>query len=232
MPESSDSAISRKPGRPRDPEIHRRVLDVARRLLDEVGYLELTMDKIASQAEVTRKTLYHWWPGKAALVGELMVHDSIVDEVPDLGSTREELRLLFAQILRDATPEGGRGRLSILWASMGDASVLDEYRRDVLGPRRRYAVAVIQRGIGRGDLPPDIDTDFFMDMWSGTVLFRRAMRSSPIYDDQVEQLVEMALGGQVPRLPRAGRQMLSAPADEAPGTRIDVTTRHGDEPAD
>lgn len=212
-PQEESAPGARKAGRPRDPEIHRRVLDAAAELLSQVGYLELTMDKVATQAGVTRKTLYHRWPSKAALVGELMVHDSIIDEVPDLGSTRDELLTLFGQILRDARHHDARGILPVLWASMGDADVMERHRREVIGPRRRLAQAALQRGIARGDLPPDTDINLVLDMWSGIVVFRKEIRADQIYQDQVEQLVDMALAGQVPRLPRAASTQLAVLAD-------------------
>jgi len=170
----------------------------------------MTMDGVASRAGVTRKTLYHWWPSKAALVGELMVAESIVDEVPDTGSTREELLALLGQIVRDARAVSAGSILPALWACRGDHEVMLRYRREVLMPRRRLAHAAVQRGIARGDLPSDTDIDLLIDTWSGTVMFRHEVRGDDLYQDQIEQLIDVALAGGVPRLPGSARVELAA----------------------
>lgn len=226
MPASSPSDGTadgvRKPGRPRDPEIRRRVLDAAAELLGELGYLELTVDKVASRAGVTRKTIYHWWTGKAALVGALLIDGAIIDDVPDLGSTRDELLHLFDQILWDTRHANVGTILPVLWASMGDPSVMARHRQEVIGPRRRIARAVLQRGIARGDLPFDTDIDLLLDMWSGVVLFRRDVRNDEMYRDQVEQLIALALAEQVPRLPGTPRDHTPEAGTEA-GTGTGTT---------
>lgn len=226
-PETEGEAASpRRPGRRPSADVRRRILEAAAELLATVGFLDMTMDGVASRAEVTRKTLYHWWPGKAALVGELIVAESIIDEVPNTGSTREELLILLGQIVRDVRPVRAGSVLPALWASMGDREVMERYRREVVMPRRRLARAAVQRGIARGDLPADTDADLMIDMWSGTVLFRHEVRGDDLYQDQIEQLVEVALAGGVPRLPGSGRVELAVSFDAAGSSAADA----GDSP--
>ncbi|MFI8996529.1 TetR/AcrR family transcriptional regulator [Streptomyces sp. NPDC053542] len=187
-------------GRPKDPEVDGKVLDAAAGLLEELGYQELTIEKVAARAGVTRKTVYNRWANKSALVGELLIRNAQVDHIPDLGDTRAEMRELFAQIVRDVGESRGR-LLSSLWATIGDPAVLHRFRTEVLGPRRQFARAAVQRGVARGDLPADIDVDLLIDMWSGTVMFRTEVRSDALLDSQADAMVELALSGCVPRLP-------------------------------
>ncbi len=187
-------------GRPKDPEVHGKVLDAAAELLPELGYLELTIEKVAARAGVTRKTVYHRWANKAALVGDLLIAHAVVDHVPDLGDTRSELAILFRQILRDVRDDRGT-LMSALWATIGEPAVLDRFRSEVLGPRRQFARAAVQRGVARGDLPADIDVDLLIDMWSGAVLFRADVRADTFLASQADALVDLALCGSVPRLP-------------------------------
>ncbi|MGQ4515464.1 TetR/AcrR family transcriptional regulator C-terminal ligand-binding domain-containing protein [Streptomyces sp. DW26H14] len=186
-------------GRAGSAEIHHKVLDATAELLAELGYLEFTVEKVALRAGVSRKAVYHRWSSKSELVGELLIRDAVVDDVPDVGSTRQELRVLFGQILRDV--HDGRGSvLSALWANMGDPAVMERFRAEVLGPRRQFARAVVQRGIARGDFPPDVDVDLLLDSWSGVVMFRTEMRGDAFLASQVEALIEVALAGNVPRI--------------------------------
>ena len=55
------------PGRPRDPAIEGRVLEVALRHLAEHGYEGLSLAAVAAEAGTTRPALYRRWPGKAEL---------------------------------------------------------------------------------------------------------------------------------------------------------------------
>ncbi len=54
-------------GRPRDPEIDRRVLETARRHLAAHGYEALSVASVAVEAGTTRQALYRRWPSKADL---------------------------------------------------------------------------------------------------------------------------------------------------------------------
>ncbi|MFF9479535.1 TetR/AcrR family transcriptional regulator [Streptomyces sp. NPDC014733] len=182
-------------------DVQRKVLDAVAELLSELGYLELTVDKVAKRAGVTRKTIYHRWPNKAALVGELLIRDARMDTVPELGDSRAELRHLFELILRDTQDEGTLV-LPALWANMGEPAVMERFRREVLAPRRQDARATVQRAMVRGDLPPDTDVDLLIDGWSGVVQFRSQMRSDVFLAAQADELVDLALRGGVPRLRR------------------------------
>ncbi|MEV7406197.1 TetR/AcrR family transcriptional regulator [Streptomyces sp. NPDC091267] len=189
------------------------MLDATAEVLSELGYLELTIDKVALRAGVSRKTVYHRWSSKSALVGELLIRDAIVDDVPDVGDTRVELRHLLGQILRDSRASKG-SVLSALWANMGDPSVMERFRTEVLGPRRQYARATVQRGIARGDLPADVDVDLLLDSWSGVVMFRTEVRADAFLTSQVDALVSLAIDGNVPRIaaPPAPSSVVPAPA--------------------
>lgn len=66
-------------GRPRDPRIDDAVLEVARTLLLEVGWEQLSLRAIASRAGVSRASMSRRWPSKAHLV-----LGSILGATPDL----------------------------------------------------------------------------------------------------------------------------------------------------
>src|SRR5436190_19845692 len=55
----------------------KRILDVARRLFREEGYRGTSLDEVAAELGVTRAAIYHWVPGKEALLCE--IHDEAMD---------------------------------------------------------------------------------------------------------------------------------------------------------
>ncbi|MFC9789307.1 TetR/AcrR family transcriptional regulator [Rhodococcus sp. NPDC127528] len=68
--ETTDTAIERRRGRPRNPAIDGAALAAARELLAEVGWDQTTMVAIAERAGVGKPALYRRWPSKTHLVFE------------------------------------------------------------------------------------------------------------------------------------------------------------------
>ena len=57
-------------GRPRDPELERRMKQVSLEVLAEHGFSGLTLEKICSRAKVSRATFYRRWTTPDTLVSE------------------------------------------------------------------------------------------------------------------------------------------------------------------
>src|ERR1700694_457637 len=55
-----------------EPDARERILDAALKLIGAHGLTALSMDDLATQAEVSRATLYRLFPGKAALFTSLV----------------------------------------------------------------------------------------------------------------------------------------------------------------
>lgn len=70
-----------KRGRPRDPGIRTKVLTVTAAQFLESGYEAMTMEGIVVGSGIAKRTLYRWWPTKAAVVGDAILGGFIA--VPD-----------------------------------------------------------------------------------------------------------------------------------------------------
>ena len=69
------AASSGTTGRPRDPRIDDAVIEATIDLLEQVGYLQLTISAIADRAGTNKPAIYRRWPTKAHLVHELsLIH--------------------------------------------------------------------------------------------------------------------------------------------------------------
>jgi len=55
------------PGRPRNHTLRLKVQSIARDLAIQQGYRQVSLQKIAAVANVSRPTIYRWWPDKLAL---------------------------------------------------------------------------------------------------------------------------------------------------------------------
>src|SRR3984893_14897820 len=66
---SANASVRRK-GRPRSQKVHQAILQAALELVQEVGFSNLTIEGIATQAGTSKLTIYRRWPTKAAIVME------------------------------------------------------------------------------------------------------------------------------------------------------------------
>jgi AcrR family transcriptional regulator len=192
--------MSARRGRPPDLEARQRTLELAGWVLRESGYAGLTMDLLAYRAGVSKKSLYRWWPNKAAVAAEALAAQAEVLPVPESGDSRTELLAVARNArhyaLTDELPLGFTAQLPV-----ADQQALSRsYIEHMVCPRRLLSRDVVARAIARGDLPRDTDVDALLDLWSGFAVYRCSVRGAEVTDHLVEQLVDIALAGSVPRL--------------------------------
>src|SRR4051794_4720677 len=86
------SHVSKGPGRPRDKEVRKRILDSAAKLLEIRSIEDITVDAIAEQSGAGKATIYRWWPNKAAVLIEAF-RERIAQELPfpDTGDFRQDV---------------------------------------------------------------------------------------------------------------------------------------------
>ncbi|OIJ64942.1 TetR/AcrR family transcriptional regulator [Streptomyces mangrovisoli] len=203
--EHSDTPASRgRVGRPPSVEARQRTLKLAGELLDQHGYQRMTMDDLATGAGVSKKTVYRWWPHKAALVADVIADRSFVRSVPDSGDTREELLELFDAIQAYTRSRDVHLMTMLVDMAVADDGTLQRALSNTISLRRNAARLVLQRGIARGDLPVDLDCDTLLDLWNGLAAYRQSVRPAPLPDTTVAQLVDLALAGHTPRIGEAG----------------------------
>lgn len=112
-----------------EPGTRERILDAALKLIGAHGLNALSMDDLATQAEVSRATLYRLFPGKAALFTSLVHRYSPLDPVTELMATRqgEPPEVLMPEIARTVyrTFYGeGESRVGVLRALFFEISSL------------------------------------------------------------------------------------------------------------
>lgn len=146
-----------------------RILEAARRHLFAYGYSALTMDELAHELGMSKKTLYLHFPGKDAIVG------AIIEEIgrsirAELEAMISQPKLSFAQRLRIIV-DTVAPRLSLL-----NPAMLRELQRyapklfqmiDELRQKNIPSVfsRVFRAGLNEGALRPEVDPDFAAQFW-------------------------------------------------------------------
>jgi len=142
-----------------EPGARERILDVALKLVGAHGLSALSMDDLATQAEVSRATLYRLFPGKTALFTSLLHEYSPLDAVSKLLSTRHQERpeVLMPEIARTVYRTfygSGESRVGVLRTLFFEISSLapdtseaaQEVLRAIVGSLAVYLVGQMQTG--------------------------------------------------------------------------------------
>jgi AcrR family transcriptional regulator len=162
--EDSGGSLTGEPGRPhrgraRDPAVDEAILSAAVDLLGEVGYARLTMEQVAARAGVGKASVYLRWPNKVALVAEAIRHRSgVVPEVPDTGSLREDM-LAFLRALLRGKAAAQRALAAVTGEIASNPELQKAWRRSVAGTLSACVRVIVERAIGRGQLPAASDVE-------------------------------------------------------------------------
>lgn len=159
----------RGPGRPRNPEADKAILDAALELLIERGVEATSIEHIAKRAGVTRATVYRRYPDKTQLlIAAIESSYGNPPRVPDIRNV-EEMIFGWSQVL--SIPRIRR-LLRRLYGLVDDYPELKEAYDNSLGkPREQARIDVLERARDRGQLPPDADADIILQMLTGAVFY-------------------------------------------------------------
>jgi AcrR family transcriptional regulator len=199
-PTPSPGPTLRGPGRPRSERAHQAILRATIELLLEQGFAEMSVEGVASRAGVGKATIYRRWPSKADLVAEAVgrLSHKVLDPV-DTGSVRGDLLALAEQMFR--TQEAGEVTqimLKLMSERVRYPELQEAFVRRVAGPRRQVVVDVIQRGVERGELRPDVDVELLTDLLIGVTVYRSMMaakRPTRIGRKELERVIDMVFEG-------------------------------------
>jgi AcrR family transcriptional regulator len=169
-------------------------LSAALDLVAERGIAGATIEAISARSGVAKTTIYRQWPNHAALVLDAFHSVTPDPPLPDTGTLHGDLLVLVGGLAEAL----GRGRAAVLMASLIDAAQRDPdfariHAEESL--RRRQAVlAVLVRGVERGELAPDTDLEVFVDRLAGPVFHRRFITGLPLDRTFGERVVSAVLG--------------------------------------
>lgn len=185
-----------KRGRPRNLATQQSILSASYELLLELGFGQVTVEKIAERAGVSKATIYKWWPNKAAVVmdGYLSAASARLP-VPDTGSVFRDIPSHAGNLARFLVSPEGKIITQIIGEGQFDPGLAEAYRTRYFQPRRAEGRLLIERGIERGELSVDLDIDLCIDLLYGPVFYRLLVTGDSLDDDYIEQLTAYALHG-------------------------------------
>lgn len=193
---AAEAGEVRGPGRPRDPDVDRGVVDAAVAIISEVGFDGLTMEAVAKRAGVAKASVYRRFPSKVDLA--VAACEAVSPALPpalDSGSVRDDL-VAVLEALVDKLRGSDSGRIMpAMVAASGHNQDVREVLRRYSASRRSRTTEVLRRAVDRGELRDDLDVDLFADMLAGPLIYRHLISGRPINAKVVRSIVDQALEG-------------------------------------
>jgi AcrR family transcriptional regulator len=158
-------------GRPRSDASRLAVLHAVDDMLVEDGYAAMTMKGIAARAGVGKQTVYRWWNSKAEILLEAVMQDAAtelaVDPAPTSAEEIDDFLNIVVRFL--TTSHAGAAYRALVGEAQHDVKVAEPiHSSDALVAA---ATPVLQRAIGRGDLPATLDIEDAVAYLIGPVFF-------------------------------------------------------------
>jgi AcrR family transcriptional regulator len=183
----AEEAPARGRGRPRSEEADQAILAATLRMVGTVGVAGTTIEGVAAEAGVGKTTIYRRWETKTELIVAAVSQMAPGGDPPDTGSLPGDLKAL-ADLQRERL--AGTGLLAVaprvLAESMNDPELHQGFLDNVINPLRGLIRTIIERGIERGELRPDLEVEPLVDILHAIPIYRILMsRGDP---DSVRQV--------------------------------------------
>ncbi|GAA1615397.1 TetR/AcrR family transcriptional regulator [Actinoplanes couchii] len=153
-------------GRPRDPEVDRRIARAALDVFGDTGWAGFAMETVARRAGISKPTLYLRWSNKEALLTEALTTNLATISAVDTGTLRGDLVEVAAQMLNLYTGEAGRAALRLSLEANSVPGVADRYRQ-LRRSQVNAARDIVRRGIARGELSPETSVPLLLETLLG-----------------------------------------------------------------
>ncbi|CAN3130467.1 TetR/AcrR family transcriptional regulator [Mycobacterium sp. smrl_JER01] len=178
----------------RSARVRRAILDAAFAELTGSGYPSLNVEAVAARAGVNKTTVYRRWPTlDDLLVDALTQWSTQVLPAPDTGAIDTDLRALGSE-LADVL-NGGVGRqvaAMVLTAGLRSPQ-LGEATRRYFDHQAQRALPIVERAIGRGELPADCDANALLATFRAPLFYRMVTTGDAIDDELVTLAAGVAL---------------------------------------
>jgi AcrR family transcriptional regulator len=181
--------------RQRSPQAHQKVLDAALSLFSERGIDRTSMDAIAEASGVSKATIYKHWTDKEALLLEVLVFLSGINERPrfDSGDTCADLVAALAyKPPREHTEKHRQLMRHLIAYSAHNPKFGRDWRAMAIEPPRQELKQILTRGVQNGELVPDLNMELAVTLLLGPLLYAKIFQlaDSPDYKQLPEQVVD------------------------------------------
>jgi AcrR family transcriptional regulator len=216
--------------RGRAAQVVQRVFNATADELSRVGYAAMRVEDVAARSGVNKTTIYRRWPTKADLVAATMIDQGKHKlRIPiDTGTLRGDLHASLLSAFELKPSEQSMLRIVQMERSIPEVDALARRFRDELHGMR---LAMVHRGIVRGELPQGVDAQLVVDLVSAPV--QRALLFNETIDARyIDRVLDVVLAGAAAsaseaRTPGGTRKRVSGGASKRRNAKRAGRTRPG-----
>ena len=179
-----------------------KILKASRRLFKSKGYDDTMIEDVAEKAEVSKATLYNYFPNKESLLAgtaedEIQILGQYLNtELADVAASEEKIRKVLIFLIYDSIPFIGISR-RILYLNTCDASPLHKKGKPIRQLFGQLIEAAQREGTFKADLPAADILDLLMGIylnsqfqWDEIETYTRQT-----CEEKVNHLLDLALAG-------------------------------------
>jgi AcrR family transcriptional regulator len=191
--ETTDGTSTRR-GRPRSAATTAAILQGAYTLMATTGLAATTIDAIARYSDVSKMTIYKWWPSREALLIDAFLDQAArAVPMPEIGNPVTRIRRHVTTYVEALQGEFGRVQLAVISECISKTGSAEMFYERYLGMRRSRMLETIIAGqkdgsIGATGAPGDL-----YDAIYGSLFYRYVFGIKPLTPAYARNLVNLAL---------------------------------------
>jgi AcrR family transcriptional regulator len=193
MTTEGDAAAARR-GRPRSAETTSAILQSAYTLMASTGLAATSIDAIARHSNVSKMTIYKWWPSREALLIDAFLNQaSMMLPISGTGQPAARFRRHAAAYAEALQGEFGKVQLAVISECISRTGSAEIFYERYLDHRRTALVELIAAGQQDGSIGATGAPEDLYDAIYGSLFYRYIFGIKPISSAQARNLVDTLL---------------------------------------
>lgn len=192
--DAAESAPRR--GRPRSIETTNAILESAYTLMATTGLAATTIDAVARHSNVSKMTIYKWWPSREALLIDAFLHHAAqMLPLPPVsaGTPATRARRHAAAYAEALQGEFGKVQLAVISECISKTGSAELFYARYLQFRRDALVEMIATGQRDGSILAAAPAEDLYDAIYGSLFYRYVFGIAPITPAYARNLVDLVL---------------------------------------
>ena len=183
-------------GRPRSIETTNAILESAYTLMATTGLAATTIDAVARHSNVSKMTIYKWWPSREALLIDAFLHHAAqMLPLPPVsaGTPAARARRHAAAYAEALQGEFGKVQLAVISECISRTGSAELFYARYLQFRRDALVEMIATGQRDGGILAEAPAEDLYDAIYGSLFYRYVFGIAPITPAYARNLVDLVL---------------------------------------
>jgi AcrR family transcriptional regulator len=191
---ATDVEVTGRRGRPRSAETTAAILTSAYALMAEAGLAAASIDAIARHSNVSKMTIYKWWPSREALlIDAFLDRAALVLPLSGTGNPAARLRRHAAAYAEALRGEFGRVQLAVISECIAGTGSAELFHERYLQFRRAALVEIIAAGQADDSITATGSPEDLYDALYGSLFYRYVFGIKPLSPAAARHLVDTLL---------------------------------------